>query len=345
MPQISRNGTWLAVGVLVAGFLLPLRGLLVNQGPPMEEGFMLVFPERFLEGDLPNRDFLHLYGPGSVWALAGVFKVFGVSLWSERAVALLQQGGVVFGVFALALPWGRRIALACGLVSLVIIIPPIGLTALAWVGGLALGLWGLKAALHARGLENFPRSAGRYALLAGVLGGLALLYRPDLVLAIGLGGAAVVWGLDRRLLWRVGAGLAIGVSPYVLHFATVGFGDAFRGMVLDPVVYLRGAKTNSDSSMGEAAFVTCLLAIARSVVVNGLRKVKLRESRECLLLRHRPPSPALQSHRECCRHLPRPICLRQRRNHSGCTAKSEQHPLRHLPANRHCGVFWAVFLR
>ncbi len=61
----------------------------------LEEGFMLVFPERFLEGDLPNRDFLHLYGPGSVWALAGVFKVFGVSLWSERAVALLQQGGLL----------------------------------------------------------------------------------------------------------------------------------------------------------------------------------------------------------------------------------------------------------
>jgi len=50
----------------------------------MEEGFMLVFPEWVLHGAIPDRDFLHLYGPGSLWALAGAFKVFGVSLLTER---------------------------------------------------------------------------------------------------------------------------------------------------------------------------------------------------------------------------------------------------------------------
>ena len=55
-------------------FLVPLRGLLRAPGPPMEEGFMLVFPERVLDGDVPNRDFLHLYGPGSLWALAGAVQ-------------------------------------------------------------------------------------------------------------------------------------------------------------------------------------------------------------------------------------------------------------------------------
>ena len=49
---------------------------------------MLVFPERVLQGDIPNRDFLHLYGPGSLWALAGAFKVFGVSLLTERLFGL-----------------------------------------------------------------------------------------------------------------------------------------------------------------------------------------------------------------------------------------------------------------
>ncbi len=61
----------------------------------MEEGFMLVFPERVLKGDIPNRDFLHLYGPGSLWALAGVFKVFGVSLLTERVFALMQELAIV----------------------------------------------------------------------------------------------------------------------------------------------------------------------------------------------------------------------------------------------------------
>ena len=130
-------------GVIALAFLIPLRGLLRSQGPPMEEGFMLVFPERLLNGDLPNRDFLHLYGPGSLWVLAGVFKVFGTSLTAERLVALLQQIGVVMGVYVLARHWGRTVALPCALISLVIIVPPIGLTALGWVGAVALGLLGL----------------------------------------------------------------------------------------------------------------------------------------------------------------------------------------------------------
>ena len=71
---------------------------------------MLVFPEQVLKGAIPNRDFLHLYGPGSLWALAGVFKVFGVSLLSERGFGLLQQLAIVFGVYALARRWGRILA-------------------------------------------------------------------------------------------------------------------------------------------------------------------------------------------------------------------------------------------
>ncbi len=74
--------------------------------------------------------------------LAGVFKVFGTSLTAERLVALLQQIGVVMGVYALARHWGRTVALPCALISLVIIVPPIGLTALGWVGAVALGLLG-----------------------------------------------------------------------------------------------------------------------------------------------------------------------------------------------------------
>ena len=50
---------------------------------------MLVFPERVLAGDIPNKDFLHLYGPGSLWVLAGVYKVFGTQLVVERLFALL----------------------------------------------------------------------------------------------------------------------------------------------------------------------------------------------------------------------------------------------------------------
>ena len=95
--RLHRWGPLALVGVAC---LLPLFGLWHAPGAPMEEGFMLTFPELVLKGFVPHRDFLHLYGPGDLWLLAAVYKVFGVSLASERIVGYLQQLGVAFGVFA-----------------------------------------------------------------------------------------------------------------------------------------------------------------------------------------------------------------------------------------------------
>ena len=107
---------------------------------------MLVFPQEVLRGQIPNRDFLHLYGPGSLWVLAAYYKLVGVSLAAERFFGLLQHAGIVFGVWAVARHWGRRTATVCALVSLLIVLPPIGLTALAWNGGVALALWAVLTA-------------------------------------------------------------------------------------------------------------------------------------------------------------------------------------------------------
>jgi hypothetical protein len=234
-----------ALLILLGAFALPLRGLLRYQGPPMEEGFMLAFPQRVLAGDVPNKDFLHLYGPGSLWALAGAFKVFGSTLATERFFGLLQHMGLVFGVFALARHWGRALATFCGLVALVIIIGPIGLTALAWNGAVALGIGGLAVGLagRRRAAAGETRAADRLLLVAGLLAGAALLFRPDLVVAVSLGYGAVAWGMARdRLRWLVGGAVA-SLSLYLLHLARAGLGDAVQGMFVEPVFKLRGGRS------------------------------------------------------------------------------------------------------
>ena len=235
----SRNAVALAIVALV--FALPLRGLLRAPGPPMEEGFMLVFPEQVLKGAIPNRDFLHLYGPGSLWALAGVFKVFGVSLLSERGFGLVQQLAIVFGIYALARRWGRVLAVAAAVTSGLIIIP-FGLTALAWVGGVGLAVCGLAAGVEARA-DRDDRGARRWALVAGLLLGLAVLFRLDLVLGVGLATLALARGMPRARISRLCAGFVIGILPYSIHIATAGPGHAFQGMVIDPVFRLRGGRS------------------------------------------------------------------------------------------------------
>jgi hypothetical protein len=233
-----------ALSVIALLFALPLRGLLRAPGPPMEEGFMLVFPERVLHGAIPNRDFLHLYGPGSLWALAGAFKVFGVSLLTERLFGLGQQLAIVFGIYALGRRWGRTLAVS-GAVTSALIIIPFGLTALAWVGGVGLGVLGLAAGLEARGRPDDAagdRSGRRWALISGLLLGVAVLFRLDLVIAVGLSTFALVRGMKRSRVQRLLAGMIAGIAPYAIQLATAGVGNSVRGMVLDPVFHLRGGR-------------------------------------------------------------------------------------------------------
>jgi hypothetical protein len=245
-PVTSQRGTgssrWTAPLVVLLSTLPPLYGLWLSQGTPMEEGFMLVFPEMVLDGNVPNRDFLHLYGPGSLWVLAAVFAVVGVSLAAERVVGYLQHLGVAFGVYRLLRPWGPWVAAGGACLAATLVLTPSGLSAMAWVGGVALGLWALSAAIEAEEAEDGSSRRERRALVAGLLAGAALLYRLDLVLAVGASGLIVWLGLDRTARRRLLAGLVVGCSPYLVHVAMAGPRAAFTGLVLEPVFDLRGGR-------------------------------------------------------------------------------------------------------
>lgn len=213
---------------------------------------MLVFPELVLNGKVPHEDFLHLYGPGSLWALAGWYRVLGVSLTAERIFGAAQLAGVVAGVMALARPWGRRVVASVGLLGVLLTTTAIGLTALAWDGAVALAVASLWVALRARRwLTDAPgvdpaeaaRRADRLLLGAGLLAGLALLFRPDVIVAVVLSalpvGAGLGWAHRRR--WVMGAG--IGLAPYLYLVATAGLGNAVSGMLLEPVFELRDGRS------------------------------------------------------------------------------------------------------
>ena len=238
-PRLASWRGAVSLGAVVASVVLPLPALYSATGSTMEEGFMLVFPERVLRGDIANLDFLHLYGPGSLHWLSLWYRIFDVSLVSERTFGLLQHCLVIFGLYSLARPWGRGLAAAAAATSTVFVLTPIGLQALAWSGSLGLLIWSVVFAVRSLHTDGTSR---RTALIgSGLAGGLALTFRPDVVLALAL---VVAWLVashwrDRRtrITWLVS--FMVGLASLWVHLAQAGPTNVVRGIFIEPVFDLR----------------------------------------------------------------------------------------------------------
>ena len=209
---------------------------------------MLVFPDRLRHGDVPNVDFLHLYGPFSLRVLAGWYWVFGYTLESQRAFGLVQHVALIAAAYALARAWGRGVAVVSAVTVTLLVITPIGLSALAWEGGIALAMWSIVFGVRA--LHTNGRARMWAGVFAGLLIGFALGFRPDLAVALAL---AHGWLVFRSKRWRpLLVGLIGGVIPMLVHMATAGLGPSLRGMVTDPVFKLRpGRKLPVPPSWGK----------------------------------------------------------------------------------------------
>ena len=90
----------------------------------MDEGAVIAYAARVLDGAVPQRDFLTFYGPGKLWLVAGAFAVFGESVGRRAGRRMLYRliivlalscsavrlGGLVGGLLAgmiAAIVWGR----------------------------------------------------------------------------------------------------------------------------------------------------------------------------------------------------------------------------------------------
>jgi hypothetical protein len=225
----------LSWSVIVAALALPLPGLFRAPGSFMEEAFMLVFPERLRRGDVPNVDFLHLYGPGSLHVLMLWYELAGTTLTSQRVIGAAQIVLAMLAVMVLCRPTGRWLATVAGLAFLLLMLTPTGLSALAWPGALAAALWSVACAIRALHLDGVARRW--WFVGAGALAGFALTYRPDMVLALGM-----VWVV--LVLWKapvvpVLVGALVGAIPMWIHLAMAGIGPSWQGMFIDPVFELR----------------------------------------------------------------------------------------------------------
>ena len=234
--------SWVSVATVLSSVAVALPALYRATGSTMEEAFMLVFPERVMRGDIANVDFLHLYGPGSLHALASWYRIFGVSLAAERTFGLLQHLAIIIGLVVITRPWGRIVSTVVGVVATVFVLAPIGLQALAWNGAVGLALWSVIFAIRARHRLLAGRSTTRSWVISGLLAGLALTFRPDAVLALALCAVFVLWRQPRRTIATCAAGLIVGLTSLWVHLVQAGPAAVVRGIILDPVFHLRAGR-------------------------------------------------------------------------------------------------------
>ncbi len=141
-----------------------------------DEGVILTGAMRVNAGDIPHRDFYTQYGPAEFYLLSWLFDIFSQSVIVERVFDLVIRAGIVTIVYAsLTLYCRKTIALFAAVICAL---------SLCFVGNHGYPVY--PALLLTIGssmilLQMFARNTSvLYPLIAGLLTGLAALFRYDI---------------------------------------------------------------------------------------------------------------------------------------------------------------------
>lgn len=202
-------------------------------GQRMDDGSLLLYPELVLKGWLPYRDFETFYGPGNAYLLAAVYGLFHPGIFLARTVGFAYHLAILAAVFFIVRR--RGIALASGVVLIAhCFLLLTGLAPFAWVGGLAFALWSI--------FLGAAQPGERQMFCAGFLGGVALLFRPDLAPALCMAAGLLLFFARNKLRLSYVLGLGVGVLPMLLLLYGAGFRNIFDNLVLYPVVVTNPAR-------------------------------------------------------------------------------------------------------
>ncbi len=217
-----------------------------------DEGFAVTGAMRLLHGEAPYRDFWGIYPPGQIYALAGVFRLFGETLLASRVYDTLGRFLTVVAAYLIArkvsTPWLALLSAAVAGVFL----------AAAWFysyavfPALGLGLWAVFAWLKGKEREccppgERPASTGaRWYFLCGALLGTTLLVRWDLGAYAAFSIAAVEIlrlkfspsAAARALAWVLAPMLAVAGVGYAAVAARSGWGELYAQVFYFPAVRL-----------------------------------------------------------------------------------------------------------
>jgi hypothetical protein len=217
-----------AVAVLLIISLLPSYR---DFAAPMDEGALLVYPERIAKGQLPYRDFETFYGPANLYLLSAFYSVFGTTITVERTVGLGYRLLLLAAVFGISRRWGIAVAVGCVAVTGALL-ANLGIVAYTWIGSLVCALVSIW-------LIAEPENRRR-CFFGGLLAATGTLFRPDFAPAIILATAPLFLLMPKRCKagWLAG-GIAVSV-PFAALVWNAGLQLTIENVFVYPVFQSAG---------------------------------------------------------------------------------------------------------
>jgi hypothetical protein len=218
----------LVPAVCLVVILFGLASQYDRAGDPMDEGMLLVYPELIQHGAIPYRDFEQVYTPANWYFLAGVYTLFGTHMDVERTVGLAYRLACVGAIFALTRRWGLTIATSCmGLAGVILISS--GIEALSWWGAMAFALVAIALLVK--------NTSSSRCVAAGLVAGIATLFRIDIAPALMLAALPILWKLDweKRALLS-GIAIATALLPLLAISYFAGLGTVLHNIFFLPVI-------------------------------------------------------------------------------------------------------------
>ena len=216
-----------------------------------DEGFSVYNAMRVMDGELPYRDFYALYAPGQFYTMAGLFRVFGLSLSVSRGFDVLLRLLLAVLVYLLA---RKLMSEKWALVPAVLAILTLGTCANFGYAMFPALVFSLLSALCL--LEFIAGKRPAWLLAAGLATGVAEIYRQDVgfytlaCLSFVLLLYSFVHAPERRwrhiLRWKLLylAGVGLVVIPVVLYFIANGSArDFWLDLFVFPATILHGVRS------------------------------------------------------------------------------------------------------
>jgi 4-amino-4-deoxy-L-arabinose transferase-like glycosyltransferase len=234
VPEQSSPELYLAGALFLLSFLyLCIFRHHTDMDP--DEGIVLQGAQRILAGQVPYRDFFSFYTPGSYYAVALVFRIFGSSLAVARTAVALAGALLSVVTYLLARRMCvRTIALTLAVLGTLTTLPYRFLVLHNWDST----LWACLALYCA--VRVLEKPTWKWTFAVGLFASLTMLFEQSkgagLCLGLGMGFAAICF-LDGRKRWLSRAeffALAIGFAvPIAITFAYFALQHAASIMLAD----------------------------------------------------------------------------------------------------------------